>query len=43
MLTIGVGDPSRCESLEGFGADQVTPSLGALLDPRLTGALEGGQ
>ena len=43
MLTIGVGDTVRCESLEGFGADCVTSSLGALLDPRLSAALGGTQ
>ncbi|HVR13284.1 MAG TPA: HAD family phosphatase [Gaiellaceae bacterium] len=41
MLTVGVGDASQCESLEGFGADRVIPSLGAFLDPRLTTTLEG--
>lgn len=41
MLTIGVGDDALCETLEGFGADRVTPSLSALLDPRLTAALNG--
>jgi HAD superfamily hydrolase (TIGR01509 family) len=40
MLTVGVGDAAQCESLEGFGADRVTPSLSALLDPRLTAALD---
>jgi HAD superfamily hydrolase (TIGR01509 family) len=41
MLTVGVGDARLCESLEGFGADRVIPSLGALLDRRLTTALDG--
>lgn len=43
MLTVGVGDARLCESLEGFGADRVISSLGALLDRRLTTALDGGQ
>ena len=43
MLTVGVGDAIQCESLEGFGADRVTSSLSALLDPRLTAALDGKQ
>ena len=43
MLTVGVGDAGRCESLEAFGADRVAPSLSALLDPRLTRALDGKQ
>ena len=43
MLTVGVGDARLRESLEGFGADLVIPSLGALLDQRLTTALDGGQ
>jgi beta-phosphoglucomutase-like phosphatase (HAD superfamily) len=43
MLTVGVGDAGRCETLEGFGADRVVPALGALLDPRLTAARDGEQ
>ena len=43
MLTVGVGDAGRCDSLEGFGADAVTLSLSALLDPRLTATPDGGQ
>jgi beta-phosphoglucomutase-like phosphatase (HAD superfamily) len=40
MLTVGVGDPGR-DTLADFGADWVIPSLGALLDQRLTAALDG--
>jgi hypothetical protein len=43
MLTVGIGDAVQCESLEGFGADRVSPSLCAFLDPRLTAALDGTQ
>ena len=43
MLTVGVGDPVQCESLDGFGADLVIPALSALLDQRLTRALDGKQ
>ena len=43
MLTVGVGDGRLCESLDGSGADRVIPSLGVLLDQRLTTALDGGQ
>jgi beta-phosphoglucomutase-like phosphatase (HAD superfamily) len=43
ILTIGVGGESLCETLEGFGAERVVPSLSALLDPRLREALDGGQ
>jgi beta-phosphoglucomutase-like phosphatase (HAD superfamily) len=43
MLTVAVGDAVQRESLEGFGADRVTPSLRALLDQRLTTAVEGKQ
>ena len=43
MLTVGVGDADRWESLEGFGTDRVAPALSALLDPRLTTDLDGKQ
>jgi beta-phosphoglucomutase-like phosphatase (HAD superfamily) len=43
MLTIGVGDAGQLETLEGFGAQQVVPELGALLDPRLRAVLGAGQ
>lgn len=39
-LTIGVGDADQCETLRAFGAEQVTPALVALLDPRLKIALD---
>jgi beta-phosphoglucomutase-like phosphatase (HAD superfamily) len=39
ILTIGVGDVGQLETLEGFGAQQVVPELGALLDPRLRAVL----
>ena len=35
MTVIGVGEGEQGELLAGFGADQVVPSLRALLDPRL--------
>jgi HAD superfamily hydrolase (TIGR01509 family) len=35
LLTIGVGEASRRETLAEFGAERVVPSLGELLDPRL--------
>ena len=40
MLTIGIGDTGQLETLEGFGAQQVVPGLGALLDRRLARADE---
>jgi beta-phosphoglucomutase-like phosphatase (HAD superfamily) len=43
MLTVAVGDAGQCETLVGFGAGRMTPSLGALLDRRLTAALDGKQ
>jgi beta-phosphoglucomutase-like phosphatase (HAD superfamily) len=43
VLTIGVGDDALSETLEGFGAGQVVPTLGALLDPRLRAELDGGR
>jgi HAD superfamily hydrolase (TIGR01509 family) len=43
MSTVGVGDEDLCETLEGFGAEQVVPSLNLLLDPRLRPALDDGQ
>jgi beta-phosphoglucomutase-like phosphatase (HAD superfamily) len=36
LAVIGVGDGTRAELLEGFGAERVVPSLDALLDRRLT-------
>lgn len=35
MLVIGVGEDERAETLEGFGADRVVPSLEGMLDRRL--------
>ena len=43
MLTVGVGDARLRESLEELGADRVIPSLGALLDRRLTTALDSSR
>jgi beta-phosphoglucomutase-like phosphatase (HAD superfamily) len=41
MSTVGVGGGTLLETLAGVGADQVVPSLSALLDPRLHAATGG--
>ena len=38
VSVIGVGADPQGEVLQGFGAERVVPSLGALLDPRLSGS-----
>ena len=43
MSTIAVGADALRETFEGFGAEQVIPSLSALLDPRLRTGLDGGE
>jgi beta-phosphoglucomutase-like phosphatase (HAD superfamily) len=42
LTVIGVGDGTRAELLQGFGAERVVPSLSALLDPRLSASSRRG-
>jgi HAD superfamily hydrolase (TIGR01509 family) len=37
LMVVGVGEGARGELLLGFGAERVVPSVGVLLDPRLSG------
>jgi beta-phosphoglucomutase-like phosphatase (HAD superfamily) len=41
LVVIGVDAGGRGELLHGFGAEVVVPSLGSLLDPRLTHTVIG--
>jgi len=38
LIVVGVGEGPHAELLLGFGAERVVPSVGELLDPRLSGS-----